>query len=351
MIQPDPIRIGGPLCFAYDLFLAAGRIVLIGPLEQRMFERLNIDINGVVARSNGETAKGEVVTDAHGHTLVIEFPFQSLREPCTAASVEVEFILNDRIRHRRVVTRRPTVGPGEICLATLQKDETFLLEPWINYHLSIGVGHIFIYDNNSKKIGDIQRITAPYTDAGVVTLIHWPYPKRMRESGISGQTTQQNHSLYTNRDAGWIGLIDVDEFLVPKRNDSLKEFLQPFAKVRPEVGALSIQSAWFGCNNGVGYTQSDFPFKLNRRSVEYEGENARQKVLAVPGNIRMFSVHKVVDGLKTIHVDPELISINHYYVFSSRKRGCDHSRYDQVADDRIRQLILQNNVRLTHPQT
>jgi hypothetical protein len=261
----------------------------------------------------------------------------------TNESIEVEICVNKNLKKLMRIKSYDDKS-YELCLTTLEKNETFLLEPWINYHLSMGVEHFFIYDNDSGDFNEIKNILTPYINAGIVTLIFWPFPKQMQESGISGQTTQQNHCFYTNHNTNWLGLSDVDEFLVPKKANNLGQFLEPYKKLRSSSAALSIQSAWFGCNNGIEFTQSDFLSKLDKRHSNFEPKHNRQKTIAIPRNVKVYSVHMVVYGHETIYLEPDLIALNHYYVFSNRQ--CDHALYDQIADHRIGQLISENRIYL-----
>ena len=343
VIYTNSIKLGGALYFAYDIFVTTNKVVLIGPLEVKIFKRFNIDVNQIFVRYQGVKIKGEVVPDNHKHTLIIEFCSKKFEHLPPSESIEIDIFVNKNLQKLMRIKSYDDKS-YDLCLTTLEKNETFLLEPWINYHLSMGVEHFFIYDNDSGDFNEIKNILTPYINAGIVSLIFWPFPKQMQESGISGQTTQQNHCLYTNHNTNWLGLSDVDEFLVPKKANNLGQFLDPYKKLRSSSAALSIQSAWFGCNNGIEFTQSDFLSKLDKRHSNFEPKHNRQKTIAIPRNVKVYSVHMVVYGQETIYLEPDLIALNHYYIFSNRQ--CDHALYDQIADHRIGQLISENRIRL-----
>lgn len=343
VIYTNSIKIGGALYLAYDIFVTTNKIVLIGPLEVKIFSRFNIDVNQIYILYKGETIKGKVVPDNHKHTLIIEFYAKEFEHLPANESIEVDINVNSNFNKSMRIKSYNNI-PCDLSLTTLQKNETFLLEPWINYHLSMGAEHFFIYDNDSDNFSEIKRILTPYIESNIVTLIFWPFPKWMQESGISGQTTQQNHCLYTNQNVNWLGLSDVDEFFVPKQSNTLKEFLETYKDLRTSSAALSIQSAWFGCNNGIEFTQTDFLSKLNKRHRNFEPKHTRQKTIAIPRNVRMYSVHMVVDGRETIFLEHDLIALNHYYIFSNRQ--CNHSVYDQIPDHGIGRLISENRIEL-----
>jgi hypothetical protein len=63
-------------------------------------------------------------------------------------------------------------------------------------------------------------------------LIQWNYPYRLPVSGISGQTTQQNHSIYAFKTSKYIGLFDIDEYVnMQKKNvNNIGMFLEEIIK-------------------------------------------------------------------------------------------------------------------------
>jgi hypothetical protein len=60
---------------------------------------------------------------------------------------------------------------------------------------------------------------------GTVILFKWKYPYRLPNSGTSGQTTQQTHSLWAFRNCKYIGLLDVDEYVNFKFGKTIDEAL------------------------------------------------------------------------------------------------------------------------------
>jgi hypothetical protein len=90
-----------------------------------------------------------------------------------------------------------------LSVASPFKDEGPYLVEWIEFHLSQGVEHFYLYNHNSSDDGPstIQR----YVDAGVVTLIHWD---RDSKHGVVKHCIEN-----FKNDSHWIAFIDLDEFL------------------------------------------------------------------------------------------------------------------------------------------
>ena len=61
----------------------------------------------------------------------------------------------------------------EVSLCLIFKDEGRFLKEWLDYHLTIGIDHFYLYDNNSTD--DYKPVVQPYIDRGVVTMTDWPY--------------------------------------------------------------------------------------------------------------------------------------------------------------------------------
>jgi len=79
------------------------------------------------------------------------------------------------------------------------------LKFWIQYHLGIGVDHIFIYDNESD--------TPIVVENPKVTVTRWP--------GKAGQISAYNDSLSVlkKKDYEWVAYIDDDEFIMLSESD------------------------------------------------------------------------------------------------------------------------------------
>lgn len=108
-----------------------------------------------------------------------------------------------------------------IALAAIVKNEAHYLAEWIEFHLLLGVRHVFLYDNGSTD--NSPEVLAPYIRDQLVTIIPW-----VNFSGsLNPQALAYNHAL-TNfgPDFAWMAFIDVDEFLYPTKAESLDEAMQ-----------------------------------------------------------------------------------------------------------------------------
>lgn len=131
----------------------------------------------------------------------------------------------------------------DVSLCLIFKDEGRFLKEWLDYHLTVGVDHFYLYDNNSTD--DYKSIVQPYIDRGVVTLIAWPYQQ--------AQVKCYRHCLETFcNETKWIGYIDADEFICPKYAATVKEWLAAYAK----FPAVMIDWLQFGTNGLIDHDYS-----------------------------------------------------------------------------------------------
>ncbi len=128
----------------------------------------------------------------------------------------------------------PTEKKYRVAICAIFKNEAPYLREWLEYNHIVGVEHFYLYNNNSED--SFREILQPYIDSGLVTLIEWPHDQKQMEcymdciERFSGETR-------------WLGFIDIDEFIVPNKVDSIYEFLKPFEKKR---GSVAIYWRLFG---------------------------------------------------------------------------------------------------------
>ena len=107
-----------------------------------------------------------------------------------------------------------------LSVCTIFKNEANNLIEWIEYHLIAGVEHFYLYNNNSTD--NYGEILKPYIENNIVTLIDWPpYP---------GQASAYNNCWETYKnDSQWIAFIDCDEFICPRSDRNIGDFLKKYS--------------------------------------------------------------------------------------------------------------------------
>lgn len=107
-------------------------------------------------------------------------------------------------RARRRDARHAAKTPHALAVCAIFREEAPFLAEWIEFHRGVGATHFYLYDNFSTD--RFREVLAPYIGDGIVTLTPWPVKV--------GQLPAYRDCMRRFwREARWIALIDIDEFL------------------------------------------------------------------------------------------------------------------------------------------
>lgn len=94
---------------------------------------------------------------------------------------------------------------------------------WIEFHRQVaGADHVLLFDNGS--VDRPERVLAPWTGAGVATVVPWPRPfvqGAQREAYVQALR-------WAARRTRWIAFIDIDEFLFSPAMTTVAQVLTAF---------------------------------------------------------------------------------------------------------------------------
>lgn len=291
----------------YDVFYNDDyQYVIVGP----QIKNYNINI-----KTNSFTDTLQLISCSHKHTNI----YLSKKLPYFN---NIDIYVDGSLIQSVKVNTYPILR-DKILMSTLVKNEDRYIYQWVKYHLSIGVDHFVIYENSNRN--SLTKILADYIKENKVTLIRWNYPYYYKESGISGQTTQQNHALYAFRNAKYIGLFDVDEYVNPQKHLKLKDiFDAEIGKNKADInniGGFELISKCFVNTTNNSVKKFDFLKVYNCGDFIL---NERQKIFVIPQNVQIFSVHLIVLGKEKHTIDRGVVYFNHY-IFLNKK---DLSRFN-----------------------
>lgn len=121
---------------------------------------------------------------------------------------------------------KPAANRGGIALVTCVKNEGRYIAEWIEFHLAVGVVHFHLYDDgcDDDTIEIAQRLLGPSR----LTVMPWkgrlidtPTQNLLNSQAIAFAHSILNFGGRYDR----MAFIDVDEFLLPKKGDTLEEAL------------------------------------------------------------------------------------------------------------------------------
>jgi hypothetical protein len=108
-----------------------------------------------------------------------------------------------------------------LAITAIMKNEGPYLKEWLDYHMLVGVEKFYLYDNESTD--DTKEILKPYIKKGIVDYTYWP---GKIQQVITYKDSVNKHA----EDTKWMAIIDLDEFLVPVKNETLTEYLNTLPK-------------------------------------------------------------------------------------------------------------------------
>jgi hypothetical protein len=164
-----------------------------------------------------------------------------------------------------------------LSISGIFKWENHWLKEWLDYHLTVGVEHFYLYNNDDDPT-ESDRILKPYQEQGLVDNIHVPGPVLqipcMREAMRHFQAATH-----------WMALIDLDEFILPRRRDDIREILQDYEL----YSGLAIHWTIFGSNGHVKRPPNQIDYLL-RRAEESHPCNTHIKSIVRPSLVNPASI-------------------------------------------------------------
>jgi len=299
----------------YDVFYN-GKLIIIRPAEYP----LDIYCNNV---------KMSVYTCPHQHTYIYTLKMKYLST--------ISLTINNQTIDATVNVY--PVFKDEIIMSTLVKDEDNYVKQWIDFHLRIGITRFIIYDNSNSNT--LSSLLHSYIETQQVILISWNVPYTLPISGISGQTTQQNHSIYAFSESKYIGLLDIDEYVNMQHHNNIHiffdEMIQHYKLNIKQIGSFTLKNKFFYNPNNLPTTGNHFLSIFNCDVIT----NGNEKNFVIPQNIKTFSVHRITDGKPMFLLDEQHVFFNHYVFLNKIERG------KNITDD-LDNSILRHIVCIKH---
>lgn len=129
----------------------------------------------------------------------------------------------------------------KVALVCIAKNEDNYIEEWLKYNLKLGFDEIFIYQNDWRWSGNMEKVN------------------KIEFDGPIRQVEAYNNFITNNKDKfDWVAFFDIDEFLVLKIHKDIKYFINDYA----DLPAIGINWVLFGDN---GYTKVIDDYSLLRR--------------------------------------------------------------------------------------
>jgi len=206
-----------------------------------------------------------------------------------------------------------------LSISGIFKWENPWLKEWLDYHLAVGVEHFYLYNNDDDST-ESDSILKPYMEKGLVDNIHAPGP--VLQIPCMRNTIRNFHAK-----THWMAFIDLDEFILPRRSDDIRQILQDYEL----YSGLAIHWTIFGSNGHIQRPPNQIDYFLRRAEDSFDA-NRHIKSIVRPSQVILETVnHPHFMGYRNSHAVNEvyrivdspfddysgdIIRLNHYQVRS-----------------------------------
>ncbi|XP_054284121.1 uncharacterized protein LOC129001015 [Macrosteles quadrilineatus] len=223
-----------------------------------------------------------------------------------------------------------TTGRLAVCIKPLHYNysQTLKLTEFIELNTLLGVSHFFFYNHTCSD--QVSCILEDYRSRGRVSVLPWkldiPSQTEIRTEGLFAAL---NDCLYrTMYHFSHIALIDLDEFIVPRHNDTLQQFIEWMGKRinTRNTGSYSFQNAFFYLQWGDDYSRGGprnaletqlMTLHKTRRRAKLHPHKQRSKYICRPERVIEVGNHFVwefIPGHGTVNVPGDAAIMHHYRV-------------------------------------
>jgi len=207
----------------------------------------------------------------------------------------------------------------KISLVCFAKDEDLYLQEWIDYHLKLNFDDIHIFQNNwrfNNKIPNVKVHFHEYDGKSYENYVKSNEPVWVKNIQAKCYTEfmQNYHEEYE-----WAAFFDVDEFLVLKRTNDVKEFIKGYENEE----CLIINWAMFGDSGIQNFDESNTKVlqRFTKRQNKVHGQfksicklnpNAKHNIHWVEGDWVDTKYHRGNNTSNDIG-NYEVAQLNHYF--------------------------------------
>lgn len=223
-------------------------MILFTTAKYYLSQNKNVTLSGIDTLCLTSANRSEVLKKCHNHVDKQCF-VHAINElsvnlastlPCgsTNSTYHVNF---EDIRH--LSSKRSLESNHKIKLgaALIVKTDAYRVIEWIAWHYIMGVDFYLIFDDRSED--NLKDALEKFRNMSIVT--YWSIDDPIVRHGYNGYYSHQliayNHALRHSKAIGidWILFVDVDEFILPVRGNSVLETLNKYHK-NVSVGAIQL---------------------------------------------------------------------------------------------------------------
>lgn len=191
----------------------------------------------------------------------------------------------------------------DIVVAAVFKNESHILNEWIDHYLYHGFDHIYLINDGSTD--NYKEIIKPYIEKGKVTL----FENKTKINSYPRQKFVYKKYLYPILcNSKWWAILDLDEFLYCPYEINVKNIIKKYDN--KDISQIHSRWVMYGSNGHIEQPELVVPNFLERKgSIE-----SQVKSIFKGNDLIDFDVHK--HKVKGSSVIDESLLINHYAIQS-----------------------------------
>ena len=201
-----------------------------------------------------------------------------------------------------------------LSIGAIFKNESHILDEWINHHYQHGVEHFFLI--NDKSTDNYYEILKKYIDNGLVTLFNLNTPMQSARQEAAYNYYFSLTKVFTE----WLAIIDLDEFIYSTLSIDIKNVL----KVYNTYDQVLIKAKIFGSSGFIEQPAEVIPNFIDRRKLKHYdamlGEERdildNRKYISRTDKVYSYGVHNSTVVGKSVLVDYDILVYNHYKIQS-----------------------------------
>jgi len=163
-----------------------------------------------------------------------------------------------------------------LSIGAIFREENSWLDEWIMYHHALGVEHFILYnDDPDTRVSD--RILKPYVDRGLVENIHIRECSEAVRDGLVVHQTNAYREMIRDSigQTHWLAIIDLDEFILPRQRDDIRETLEEYEA----NNGLAINWAIYGSSGKVTRPPNHIGHFLYRSQTNWESNQYVKSII------------------------------------------------------------------------
>lgn len=210
-----------------------------------------------------------------------------------------------------------------LSVLTIFKNESHILEEWLNHYIKEGVEHFYLHNNNSTD--DFMNIINKYNN----------YIDLFDAKENCEQLKHLNSQIdKIKKETEWIINVDLDEFLFAKEDyKTIYDIINILNSTNSNIGVIRIPWINFSSNNIITQPKSVIESFTDRKNYIKNPSKHNQKYIARTNLLKNILVHTAeTDGIiilsngneynknkfyiNTNNIEDQLLQLNHYVLQS-----------------------------------